>query len=130
MQAHAVLALLSLCGFFWNAFSRLHRPLPLADAAGVGSVVLLGLANWLTLTHAYWTDDGLVLFGTLALWLLEPPAQTIGWVLLHWPGGRHVRTALGTLCLLAPWWLKLSPQWRVALQYVAWFTACLSVVGD
>lgn len=130
MQAHAVLALLSLCCFFWNAFSRLHRKLPLADAAGAGSVLLLGVANWLTLTHAYWTDDGLVLFGTLALWLLAPPYEVLGWVLLHWPSYRYARTALGVACLLAPWWLKLPPHWHVALQYVAWFTACLSVVGD
>lgn len=130
MQAHAVLALASLSCFFWNAASVLHRTLPLANLGGVASVLLLGLANLLTLTHEYWMDEGLVLFGTLGLWLLDPPYQALGWVLLHWPGGRHLRTALGTLCLLAPWWLKLSPQWRVALQYVAWFTACLSVVGD
>lgn len=130
MQAHAVLALASLCCFFWNAASVLHRTLPFANLAGVASVVLLGFANWLTLTHAYWTDDGLVLFGALGLWLLDPPYQTLGWVFLHWPSGRHLRTALGAFCLLAPWYLTLPSHWRVALHYVAWFTACLSVVGD
>lgn len=130
MQAHAVLALASLSCFFWNAASVLHRTLPLANLGGVASVLLLGLANLLTLTHEYWMDEGLVLFGTLGLWLLDPPYQALGWVLLHWPGGRHLRTALGTLCLLAPWYLKLHSHGRVALHYVAWFTACLSVVGD
>lgn len=130
MQAHAACALLSLSCFFWNAASRLSHPLPYSTVASALAVVSLGIANELTLSHAYWTDDGAVLFGTLALLLLPQPWDATGWCLLYAPTRDYVRMCVSVVCWVLPWRGALPSHLSLLVQYVVWMAACLSVVGD